>query len=194
MRTHMMKPALLATCLAACGTDMTMPMGDDGPTTEVSGHVTANTAWMDTIHVTAPVTIDPGVTVTVMPGTTINVATSAGITIAGTLDVQGTSAGKVSIKPDSGPYEGLTISSGGTLTMHYGVQVGGGIHLAGTAKATIIDSQMSRTQGDFLTMGGGTLDVEYSSLGLEPGQSDTTHCDMHIGGATTIKVTHSNVS
>jgi hypothetical protein len=74
-------------------------------------------------------------------------------------------------------------------------QTGGGIHLSGTGKATLVDTTMSHmASGDFLTMGGGTLDMQYSWIGVEAGMSDTTHCDMHFDAARSIKVTHSNIS
>jgi hypothetical protein len=43
-------------------------------------------------------------------------------------------------------------------------------------------------------MAGGSLDMSYSQLGLELGQRDTTHCDLHVSGAVTIKITHSTIS
>jgi hypothetical protein len=37
--------------------------------------------------------------------------------------------------------------------------------------------------------------MSYSRIGVEAGETDTTHCDMHFGGGgNTIKVTHSNIS
>jgi len=49
--------------------------------------------------------------------------------------------------------------------------------------------------GDFLVVGDGTVDVTYSSIGLESTESDSTHCDLHFGGlAATIKITHTNIS
>lgn len=198
----MTKLALLASlALAACGMDSTVPTppgDDDGMVTEVSGHITADAMWTGTVKVVKTATIDPNITVTVGAGTTVIVASDAEIDINGTFDVQGTKDAKVKITPDTagGHFYGVSIASGGVLNMSYAVQDGGGIHLeAATAKATITDSAMSRASGDYLTMGGGTVDVEYSSIGLEPGQADTTHCDMHVGGTgLSIKVTHTNVS
>jgi hypothetical protein len=196
----MTKLALLASlALAACGMDSTVPTppgDDDAMPTEVSGHITADAMWTGTVKVTANATIDPGVTVTAAAGTTVIVASTAQIVVGGTFDVQGTKAATVKITPDTvgGHFYGVAINSGGVVTMTYAVQDGGGIHLASGAKATLTDTAMSRAQGDYLTMSAGTLDVEYSSIGLEPGQADTTHCDMHFDGSSTIKVTHTNVS
>jgi hypothetical protein len=164
--------------------------------TEVSGHVHADTTWADTIRVTSSTIIDPGVTVTVMPGTTISVAATASVAVQGTLDIQGTSAAKVNMAPAaSAPHWlGFTVQSGGVLTAHYLVESGGSVDTSGTAKVTLFDSQLSKASHDLLVMAGGSVDVEYSSIGLEIGQGDTTHCDMHTGAASTIKVVHTNLS
>jgi hypothetical protein len=82
--------------------------------------------------------------------------------------------------------------------MAYTTVTGGGIMLnAGTA--TITDSAMSKANGDFLVVnagggggGGPTLNVSYSSLGLEAG-GDTTHCNMHVSGGK-LTFMHSNIS
>jgi hypothetical protein len=44
-------------------------------------------------------------------------------------------------------------------------------------------------------MSGGTVDMSYSWIGVDTGETDTTHCDMHFGGSgNVITVTHTNVS
>jgi hypothetical protein len=196
-----MRIALFAVAvLAACGKDSVPLPGVDapggGPVTEVSGHVHADTTWADAIDVTASTIIDPGVTVTVTPGTTISVAAAATITVQGTLDIQGTSAAKVDLAPAAGAphWLGFTVQSGGVLTAHYFVETGGSVDTGGTAKVTLIDSQLSKASHDLLVMAGGSVDVEYSSIGLEIGQGDTTHCDMHTGAPNAIKVVHTNLS
>jgi hypothetical protein len=207
--------ALVAIALVACGKDYAAGAdapspGLDGPNTSpdappgctngaqmtAMGHISADTTWEGTINVPATVVIDAGVTVTVMPGTTINFAPyPVNITLNGHLDVQGTSACKVTLQPahagDS--WAGIIAQTGSVLTMQHTMQVGAGIRTAGTV--TIKDSEMSHTVGDWLVMSGGTVDVEYSSFGLEPGQSDTTHCDMHFnsGFSNVVTITHSNV-
>jgi hypothetical protein len=212
-----MKLVVLAIALVACGKDYSgdvdAPAGGlDGPNTSpdappgctsgaqttVMGHITADTTWSDKINVPTTVIIDAGVTVTVMPGTTINFAPyPVDITLNGHLDIEGSSACKVTLQPahagDS--WAGILAESGSVLTMHHAVQVGGGIRTAGTANVTILDSAMNHALGDWLVMSGGTVDVEYSSFGLEPGQADTTHCDMHLnsGFGNVVTITHSNV-
>jgi hypothetical protein len=166
--------------------------------TEVSGRITASTSWQDTIHVTGSVTIDAGVTVTVLPGTTIAVTTSKGvaINIAGVLDIQGMKASKVVIRPATADefWGDTSVVQGGVMRASYLVQTGGGISIAAGAKVTLVDTQMSHSPGDFLVMSGGTLDMSYSAIGLELGQRDTTHCDLHVAGPVTLNVTHSNIS
>jgi hypothetical protein len=87
------------------------------------------------------------------------------------------------------------MSVGGQLKYSYVTQTNGPITTLGAGKATIVDSHFSKVSGDFLMMQGGTVDMTYSMIGLEPGQPDTTHCDMHFSGnGLTIKVSHSNIS
>src|SRR5262249_35084650 len=62
-----------------------------------------------------------------------------------------------------------------------------------TAKATIVNTWLSHSPGDLLTMSGGTLDMSYSQIGLDAGH-DTIHCAMHVSGPLTISVTHSNLT
>lgn len=196
-----MKSLICACLLVGCSGSnppdlVDAPMGMGSNTMDVSGHITASATWTGTINVTAATTIDPGVTVTVAAGTAIDFATGSSMTLSGTLAIQGTSAAKVHVyaKTAGAIYGGFTIPAGGQLTTSYMVQTGGGIHLSGSGKATLIDSQMSHHDHDFLTMSGGTVDMEYSWLGVEPGLGDTTHCDIHVDAATSIKVTHSNLS
>jgi hypothetical protein len=146
--------------------------------------------------VTGALTIDANVTVMVMPGTQIKVVDAAtGIALAGTLDIEGTKASPVTIVPGTagGHWAGFGIAGAGQLITHYAIGNGGGVHLDG-GKATMFDSQMSRDTHDLVTMTAGAIDIEYSWIGLEPPMADTTHCDFHVTGTPTIKVTHSNIS
>jgi hypothetical protein len=205
-----MKLALAACAslsLFGCGTESSALVdaagggGDSGSgggtVTNVAGTIAADATWMDTINITANTTINAGVTVTVMPGTTINVTATPTLTITvkGTLNINGTSAAKVTVKPTvaTGHWNRFALPAGGQLTAHYLVEVGGGFNLSG-GKVTLIDSAMSRASGDLLE-GIGTVDVQYSSIGLEPGGADSTHCDMHFDpGGNMLKVTHTNIS
>ncbi len=171
------------------------PGDGTGPVTSVSGHITANATWIDVVHVIGDVTIDAGVTLQVAAGTTVDIAAGAGITVLGTLDIQGVKTSKVAFRwanPGDNWY-GIAIP-GGSMTASYLIQVGGGTTISGTGKVTLVDTQMSHAGGDFLVMSGGTLNMMYSAIGLEPGQSDGTHCDMHVSGPVAIIASHSNFS
>ena len=170
-----------------------IPVPGTGPVTEVSGHITASATWSDTIDVVGAVTIDAGATVTVLPGTVVNVATGQGITVAGTLAIQGTKASKVTIQSaTAGDYWAEIAVPRGVVTASYLVQTGGGLTIAAPGKVTIVDSHLSHVGGDLLIMSGGTLDMTYSEIGLDSGTRDTTHCAMHVSGAPIIKASHSN--
>jgi len=164
--------------------------------TDVSGPITADAMWSGTINLTAAANVPVGVTLTMLPGTLLLGATAGKITVAGKLDIQGTKACPVTARPSDATWSGIVVASGGELDAHYLDQTGGSILLQGTATATIIDSRMARTTHDFLVMSGGTLDLEYSWMGVEAGQPDTTHCDLHFAGTVTntLKVTHNNIS
>jgi hypothetical protein len=160
----------------------------------ISGKISADTTWTGAVAITGNVTIDPGVTVTVAAGSTITVKAGALVTVNGILDAQGTSAAKITIGGDANAaWGGVTVN--GEIRYKYVTQTKGPISLFTSGKATIVDSHFSQVSGDFLMMNGGTLDMSYSAIGLEPGMPDTTHCDMHFGGnGNVIKVTHSNIS
>ncbi|HEX3759759.1 MAG TPA: hypothetical protein VHW23_13690 [Kofleriaceae bacterium] len=170
------------------------PGDGTGPVTTVSGHIAATTTWTDVVHVTGALTVDPGVTLHVAAGTTVDVAVATGITVLGTLDIQGTKPSRVAFRwatPGDNWY-GIAIPDGGAMTASYLIQIGGGTTISGSGKVTLVDSQMSHAGGDFLVMSGGTLDMTYSQIGVAPGQSDNTHCDMHVEGPVTITATHSS--
>jgi hypothetical protein len=176
------------------------PLTDGGMVTMVQGHITASTTWSGTVYVTGQTVIDAGVTVTVMPGTVISVVSTAAIPVLGTFDLEGTSAAPIKIMPSNGAphYLGISVQMTGQLITHYANVIGAGVTTSGTATATLIDSRFSNASHDLIVMSGGTVDIEYSALGVEPPTTDTTHCDMHFGGGASsgnkIKVTHSNVS
>lgn len=166
-----------------------------GPTGGISGHITQNTDWTGSVLISGITTIDSGVTVTVAAGTTITFKGQAALQIAGTLDAQGTSAGKITMKPEGMGWGGVAVQTSGQLSYKFVDQTGGNITTTGSAKVTIVDSHLSHAAGDFLIMGGGTLDMSYSTIGMDAGQTDTTHCNFHFNpGGNVIKVTHSNVA
>jgi hypothetical protein len=170
--------------------------GGGGEGNGITGSISESTTWSGNVLIGGIATIDPGVTVTVAAGATITFKSVGQLIVGGVLDVQGTAASKVTIEAETPQgFQGITVSPGGELTYAFVEQTGGGIYTSGTAKATIVDTRMSRVSGDFLMMNGGTLDVSYSAVGVEPGETDTTHCNLHFGGSgNVIKVTHSNIS
>jgi hypothetical protein len=189
----------LSLSLAACVVDVdgTTPGDGSGSNTNtdpgtggdgISGSITQSATWSGTVTFKGPATIESGVVITVSPGTTLAFVGSNSLTVKGTLDVQGTSASKVNIKPQSGTYFG-GISNSGTLKLAYAVQKGGGIYTQAGSTTTITDTQLSGVQGDFLVMGGGDLTMTYSQVGVP---SDTTHCQLHFGGGTAT-ITKSNI-
>lgn len=210
-----MKRALAVILVAGCGMDASSPrepVGDDDPgeppvidpvdpgtgsgtVTEVGGHITASTTWSDAIHVTAPVVVDPGVTLTIAAGATVDFPASAGLTVSGILDIQGTKDRRVTLRGETGDTWGdVIVPRDGVMTARYLVQIGGGLHISYTGRATIVDSHFSHAIGDLLILSSGALDMSYSEIGLPTGR-DTMHCDLHIGGVpSSVKITHSNIS
>ncbi len=209
-----MKILALALCLpfAACTVgdgNTTTPGGDDdtmnpnpdpnpnpnpNPTpTGLSGTIAANATWAGATLISGAVTIPVGVTVTVSAGAAITLSASANITVSGTLDVEGTKALPVTIGPDvaAGHWGGVDVMTGGTYTLKYGTQTGGGLYTDG-GTANVTDSQMSNASGDYLVMNGGSIDVEYSTIGVEAPGPDSTHCNLHFNSASSIKFTHNN--
>lgn len=157
----------------------------------LKGTISDNFTLSGAVKLTGALTIDTGATVTVMPGTTIEVTTNtASINVKGTLDVQGAKGNIVTLQPTNPAdhWGGVTVS--GTYNLTYGKQVGGPIHTSTGSTTKIVDSEMNRAQGDFIVTSGGALDVQYSNLGLESG--DTTHCNLHLGAASPLVFTHNN--
>jgi hypothetical protein len=164
-----------------------------GGGTGISGHITADTTWMDTVTISGNVTIDPGVTVTVAPGATVNVAGVAGITVNGTLAIAGTAAAKSTIQPETGSaFQAINVATGGAVTATFASVHGAEIQLNG-GSFTMADSKVWGAPGDLLVMNGGTINVTYTNIG--DATSDTTHCNMHFGGTTPNMVTieHNNI-
>ena len=169
------------------------PNPNPNPTPGISGTIAANTTWTGATAITGPVMIPLGVTVTVSPGAALTLTSGAGITINGILDIEGTKASPVTVGPDvaNGHWSGVDVKAGGAYTMKYGTQTGGGIYTDG-GTATIADSKMSNANGDYLVMNGGTIDVQYSTVGEETAP-DSTHCNLHFNSATKITFTHNNI-
>jgi hypothetical protein len=201
----------LMACVIGSGTDTGgTGTGDDDGSGSGSGsgsgggggngipdRISTDTTWTGAKAVNKAVTVDPGVKLTIAAGTSIKFGTAGSIAVKGTVDIQGAKGSFVTLAPAAagGFYPGFTVPTGGQLNMSYVVQTGAEIYVSG-GTFTAVDSQMSNASGDLLVVDAGTVDMSYSAIGLEPGAgTDTTHCDLHFGGAgTAIKITHSNIS
>jgi len=178
--------------------------GGSGSGAGVSGHITADTTWTGTVEVTGAVTVDSGVTLSIDPGTTVNINGAYGITVIGNLNAPGTSAAKITIQPGTGLQHfgagegGITVGDGtaaSTLTYTYVTQTGGGMLVEKAATATITDTNMYGSPGDFMTTQiGSTLVMKYSNLGMAATPTmDSTHCQTHFNGGT-LTMVHSNIA
>jgi hypothetical protein len=207
-----MRRSLLAAfiLLAACGNDTQQatadaPPGttDSGPPadapdtiTDVTANITADTTWSGLIRIQNDITVAAGVKVTVEPRSLIEVAAGVTITVAGTIEVDGVKDGIVTIRDlvANENWNAFKVDTG-TLNLAYAVMTGGGITVSNTGHVIASDTRMSTVSHDLLVISGGTIDIQYSWIGLAAGLTDTTHCDMHIqGGGPTVTVTHSNLS
>lgn len=175
--------------------DATLP----AMTTDVNSDVTANTTWSGLVKIHAAITVASGVTLTVDPGTVIQLDASAGITVNGTVMINGAKGNVVTIGPATGNkyWRSWTVTTG-TLNMSYVEQTGGAFSISGTGKVIARDSEFSNAGSsvDMFVASGGTLDLQYSWLGEPEGTTDTTHCNMHFQGSTftSLTISHSNVS
>jgi hypothetical protein len=192
---------LLVGCQKAANGDDTVvdaPAPGDAPeqVTDVTTNVTTDTTWSGLVKVHNSITVSAGVTLTVAPSTRIQLASAADITVAGTVTIGGTKTGPVVIEDlTPGVYWGVFASTSGTINMTYVQQIGGGFGIGGTAHLTVRDSTFSHVTHDLLVVSGGTIDMQYSGIGVAEGHTDSTHCDMHFeGGTPMITVSHSNIS
>jgi hypothetical protein len=201
---YMRKLLGLAFVLSGCvvGGGEAPPVGDDDvpppdpdPTDGVSGSIQADQTWTGTIDVVGQTTIEAGVTVTVMPGTTVLLKDVAALKVLGTLTAVGAKGSEIRFERAdvTKPHPG-SVAVTGTLTYNYVVQDGFGIFTNVGGNSTITDSKLSNAAGDFLVMAGGSLTVDHSQIGADlTGAKDSTHCQIHLGGAPTISVTRSNI-
>ena len=151
--------------------------------------MSADTTLAGVVALTGGVTIASGATVTIQAGTIVEAAGGASIDVQGTLLVMGDKGNVATIESaTTGDYWG-GVRVEGTYEMHYGKQTGGPINTESGA-TTIIDSEISDVQGDYLVEDGGTVDVEYSNLG-DPGGTNT-HCNIHINSVEKFTFTHSS--
>ena len=161
----------------------------------VTGTIMSDTTWSATTRLKGTTTIPAGVTVTVAAGTTLNFANSANIVVEGTLRVEGTSAAKVIMQSEPGASYWGPLSVSGALDIKYGDFTGGAISTQGAAASLVItDTKMYRAGGDYIIMNGGSINMTYSQIGAGAGETDSTHCNLHINSASSITVTNSNIN
>ncbi len=172
------------------------PTGGGSADGSLTGLITESTTWSGTVLIGLDRTttqIEPDVTITVSPGTQIKFKQGAGLVIKGTLKIEGTSAGKVVLEPVADNTYGLIVQ--GALDMKYAVMTRGNIQTSAGSRSTIVDTKMYRAAGDLLIMSGGTVNMSYSQIGPAPGETDTTHCQIHTSGdANTISITRSDIN
>jgi hypothetical protein len=167
----------------------------------ITGLISQDTTWSGEVLIgydRAATRIEPNVTVTVSPGAVIKFKEGASLDIKGKLLVQGTSAQKVRIEGvGQSAYSFLLTGAPatGTLELTYAVMTRGAIQTNAGSTTKITDTKMYRASGDLLVLGGGTLTMSYSQIGPAPGETESTHCNIHTSGnANTISVTHSDIN
>ena len=120
----------------------------------------------------------------------------AGLRIEGALLASGVSGGTIIGKAEAGAtYWGPIEVNNGFARLTYVNFTGGGISTNGAlATVEIVDSKMWKAGGDYIVMNGGSLNMQYSQLGPDAGETDTTHCQLHINSSTTISVFRNNIA
>ena len=190
--------AIVLFTLAGCSIGDDPPKGDEHPDAapvEVTGTITSDTTWSGTMRFTGVTVIAPMVTVTVEPGTVLEFAQAAGIRVEGALLANGTSAGKIIGKVADGGSVWGPLEVYGFVRMTYASFTGGSITTNGTlANLEISDSKMFKAAGDYIIMNGGSINMQYSQLGPDAGETDTTHCNLHINSSTTVSIVRSNIA
>jgi hypothetical protein len=180
------KRSILMVVVAACSGS---PAGPPAQST-LTGTVADGTTLTGVISMSGTVTVPSGATVTVAAGTIIEAAQGSHIDVAGTLSLAGEKGNTVQlIAANTGDFwNGVTVT--GTYEMHYGQQIGGGLFSQSGGSTTVIDSELSDNQGDFLVADGGAIDVEHTNLG---GSDTNSHCNIHINSVDTMTFTHSSI-
>jgi hypothetical protein len=192
-------PAIILFVLAGCDIGDDPIKGDehvDAAPVPVTGRITADTTWMGAMKLTGVTEIAPMVTVTVLPGTTLEFAQGAGLRIEGALLASGTSGGTIIGKAETGAtYWGPIEVNNGLARLTYVNFTGGGITTNGAlASVEIVDSKMWKASGDYIIMNGGSINMQYSQLGPDDGETDTTHCQLHINTSTNVSIFRNNIA
>jgi len=166
------------------------PTGDG-----LSGTIASDMTLSGATRIKGTTTIPAGITVTVAAGTTLDFVNGANFVVQGTMRIEGTSAAKVIARAEAGStgWNGFQVT--GTLDIKYGDFTGGRIYTSGAAASLVIaDTKMYQAAGDYIIMDGGTINMTYSQLGAAPGETDSTHCNLHINAASSITITNNNIN
>ena len=120
--------AILLSCLAVAGS----AVAADGHSATfsvltASGHITENTTWSGTVHMTGSVWVSGGVTLTVQPGTVVKCWNNRHLRVLGSLNGYDSWFGI----HDTGTWYGIEIASGGSVNLNncdvrdaeYGIEV-----------------------------------------------------------------------
>lgn len=189
---------ILLSTLAACDLGDDPKTGDEHPDddpVEVTGTISSDTTWSGAMRLTGRTVIEGGVTVTVEPGTTLELAHKAALEVHGGLLINGTKDAKIVASLEAGGQYWGPIDVYGFTRIQYADFTGGQLTTNGaTASLEIADARFSQANGDYVIMNGGNLNMQYAQLGPSDGETDTTHCQLHINTATSINVLRSNIS
>jgi hypothetical protein len=172
------------------------PNPDPNPTGPgISGTIMSDMTFSGPTRIKGETTIPTGVTVTVTAGSTLDFVSGARFIVAGTLKIEGTAAAKVIARAEAGSTGWNGISVTGTLDVKYGDFTGGRFVTSGAGSSLLIaDTKMFQAAGDYIIMDGGSINMTYSQLGAAPGETDTTHCNLHINSATSITINNNNIN
>jgi hypothetical protein len=167
----------------------------DPPDPPITGMITADTTWSGMKSFSGNTVIVRNISVTVAPGTTLLFEEGAKITVDGALRMDGTQAQKIIVKNVDGATKWGPFSVGGELVLNYADMTGGAIESTSFgASITIQDSKMWRTDHDYIVLNGGSLSMIYSQVGAMDGETDTTHCQLHVNAGSSVSVMRSNIN
>ena len=146
-------------------------VGDHGLIPE-SGTIAADETWTDVdgiIHITADVTVSPGVTLTLDPGTIVRVAAGAKLIVNGTVNVRGLPDEPVEFYSHDGtsPWSLEVSGAAAELTLSNALVVAGAVRIVSGGTAYIVDSELVASydaDGIIHADGGGYVLVQRSHV------------------------------
>ncbi|MBP9087816.1 MAG: hypothetical protein KBG15_16975 [Kofleriaceae bacterium] len=175
------------TVTVEAGTNITGPAGKNlrvRGTLKVNGTAASRVSLKPTSGIFAGVVVETGGTANVAYFDASQIATVFYVHAGATLTLDHADISDISKAVDVG---------GGTATVTRSKiqkMQNGGANL-GSGTLTIRDSLLLESTGDIVVALAGALTIEYSEIG--GATSIYEHCNLHIGGDVTIKVTHNNI-